>query len=191
MNLRTPFGRGRPGWPPRPRRVATTARRAWTDTARRRASAGDSAESTSAPAGTGFSGTHIATTLSWISSSVGISQSWIEPLPQPSPCGPGSGSTHRLGPPVVIDAVEIVVEHAVALQQAEAARIVVGEGRDHDARRIVERTPEPLAGAGPHRQPVGIVHFGTPVDGGCPSWSRRTSTSRSAARCRSARPERA
>ena len=24
-------------------------------------------------------------------------QSWIDPLPQPSPLGPGNGSTHRLG----------------------------------------------------------------------------------------------
>ncbi len=45
-------------------------------------------------------------------------------------------------------------------------RIVVAEGRGHDARRIVQRPPDVLAAAVPHRQAVGIVHFRAPVDGG-------------------------
>ena len=99
--------------------------------------------------------------LSWISSSVGISMSWIAPLPQ-SPIG----STQARGAQLVAHAVLVMVEVAVALQQAEAARVVVGEARRHGPRRIVERPPDALARAGPHGEAVGIVHLGPPVDGG-------------------------
>ena len=79
--------------------------------------------STSDPAAAGFSGTHMATILSWISSSVGISTSWIAPLPQ--------WPAERLDPEaraaIVIDAILIMIEIAVALHQAETARIVVEE----------------------------------------------------------------
>ena len=51
------------------------------------------------------------------------------------------------GAAVVIDAVEIVVEVPVALEQAEALRALVGEGRGDDPRRVVERAPDALAGA--------------------------------------------
>src|SRR3546814_4663861 len=41
-------------------------------------------------------------------------------------------------PQVVTDAVEVVIEVAVALRQAEAARVVVDEARDGDLRRRSE-----------------------------------------------------
>src|SRR3546814_13256217 len=48
-------------------------------------------------------------------------------------------------PQVVTDAVEVVIEVAVALRQAEAARVVVDEARDGDLRRVVERAPDAFA----------------------------------------------
>ena len=53
------------------------------------------------------------------------------------------------GPAVIGDAVEIVVELAVALQQAEAARALVEEAGDGGVRGVDERPPDALAGAGP------------------------------------------
>ena len=51
-------------------------------------------------------------------------------------------------------------------EQPEALRAPRREGRGDDPRRVVERAPDALAGAGPQRQPVGIVDLGAPVDGG-------------------------
>ena len=61
--------------------------------------------------------------------------------------------------------VEILVmlEDAVALHQAEAARIAVDEGGDGGLDRVAQRAPDPLAGAGVHQQPVGIVQFAAVV----------------------------
>ena len=61
---------------------------------------------------------------------------------------------------VVKDAIQIVIEHAIALKETKAARIVVDEGGNHDARRIVERLPQPLAIARPHRKTVRIMTSG-------------------------------
>ncbi len=58
-----------------------------------------------------------------------------------------------------------MVELAVALQKPVAARMLVREARNRDVRGIVERTPDVLAAAGPHRKPIGIVDFRPPIDG--------------------------
>src|SRR3546814_1910553 len=74
--------------------------------------------------------------------------------------GAGAPGLQRLDPEaraaLVMHAIEIVLERAVALQQAEAARPVVDEGGGGHVLGIVEWPPEPLAGAGPEREPVGI-----------------------------------
>src|SRR6185369_4493143 len=44
--------------------------------------------------------------------------------------------------------VLVVVEVAVTLQQAEAARAVVGERAEADARGVGQRAPDPFAAAG-------------------------------------------
>src|SRR3546814_5345946 len=67
---------------------------------------------------------------------------------------------------LVLHPVLIVVEAAVALRQAEAARVLVREAGEADTRRVAEGAPDPLARTGPHRQPVGIVHLRPPVDHG-------------------------
>ena len=64
---------------------------------------------------------------------------------------------------VVADAVQIVVEHAVALDQAEALGGLVEVAGVEDPGRVVERAPDPLAGPVPDREPVGIVDLGPPV----------------------------
>ena len=46
---------------------------------------------------------------------------------------------------VIVNTVQIVIEIAVALQQAEAARIFIGEGGRDDPRRIVEGPPNSFA----------------------------------------------
>ena len=56
-----------------------------------------------------------------------------------------------------------MVEGAVALDQAEAARVVVDEGRDRRLGGVAERAPDPFAGAGVHQQAVGIVQFGAEI----------------------------
>ncbi len=61
--------------------------------------------------------------------------------------------------------IEIVGEVAVALQEAEAFRIHIGEGVGHDAGRIVQGPPDALAVAQMQGQPVGIVNFRPPVGG--------------------------
>src|SRR3546814_12423675 len=58
------------------------------------------------------------------------------------------------------------MEVAVALRQAEAARVVVDEARDGDLRRVVERAPDAFAAAGPDGEAVGIVHLRAPVHHG-------------------------
>ena len=52
-----------------------------------------------------------------------------------------------------------MIEGAVALQQAEAAHVVVDEDRDGGRRRIAQRPPNVLAGAGVDEQAVGIVQL--------------------------------
>src|SRR3546814_21037741 len=60
-------------------------------------------------------------------------------------------------------AIVIVLERAVALQQAEAARTVVDECGGGHVLGIDEWPREPLAGAGPEREPCGIVDHRAPV----------------------------
>ena len=60
--------------------------------------------------------------------------------------------------------MKIMVERAVALQQAKALGRGVAEGRDRHMRRIVERPPQPPARAGPDGEAVGIVDSRAPVD---------------------------
>ena len=92
------------------------------------------------------------TILSWISTSVGISTSWTAPFPQSL-----NGSTHRR-PAIVEDPVILIaLELAVALQQAEALGRAIEEGRRHHPRRIVQRTPQPLAGAGGDGEAVRVM----------------------------------
>ena len=57
----------------------------------------------------------------------------------------------------------VVVEVAVALHQAEAARVGQREAGHQQAPGVDQRAPEPFAGAREDRQPVGIVHLGTVV----------------------------
>src|SRR6266481_2410095 len=72
----------------------------------------------------------------------------------------------QAGPPVVVDAVVlIVIEISIALKQAEAPGIVVEIRIQMQLRRIDERAPDPFAGAGPHRYAVGIVDLGPPIVG--------------------------
>ena len=52
---------------------------------------------------------------------------------------------------------------AVALQQAEAARVFVEVGIEMHLRRIGQRPPDPLARSGPHRQAVGVMDLRAPI----------------------------
>ena len=54
-------------------------------------------------------------------------------------------------------------EIALALHQAEAARIVVDEGADLKVGRVVERAPELLAAPVLDRKAVGVVHLGAEI----------------------------
>ena len=56
-----------------------------------------------------------------------------------------------------------MVEVAVALEQAETARVVVGEHVEAQVFGIAQRPPDPFAAAGPHRQAVGVVDLRAPV----------------------------
>jgi hypothetical protein len=58
-----------------------------------------------------------------------------------------------------------MVEVAVALQQAEAARVAVHEHVEAQVARVQQRPPDPFAAAGPQRQAVGVVDFRAPVPG--------------------------
>src|SRR5690606_29973771 len=58
----------------------------------------------------------------------------------------------------------VMVEVAIALHEAEASRVHIGKCRSDGAWWIVERPPNTLAGAGPHCQPVRVMHLGAPVD---------------------------
>ena len=91
MNLRTPRGRGKPGTPPLPKRVA--AQRA---SGEAKGSSADQCRrylnSKEPPALAASAGTHIALMLSWISSSVGSSISCTDPRSKPD-----CGSTHSEG----------------------------------------------------------------------------------------------
>ena len=74
----------------------------------------------------------------------------------------------RLDPvarPQLVGEIEILVvaEIPVALQEPEAARVGVEEGRNARRGRIAERPPDPLAGAGMHQEAVGIVQFAAEV----------------------------
>ena len=82
-----------------------------------------------------------------------------------SPAPLTDGLDPDTGAALVSHAVEVMVKDAVALQKAEATRVLVGEGRGHRPRRIVERPPDPLARPAPHAQSVRIVNFRAPVDG--------------------------
>jgi hypothetical protein len=62
--------------------------------------------------------------------------------------------------------VLVALEVAVALDEAEAARVVETKGVHRERPGIVERAPDPLAGAGGEEQPVGVVHLGPEVLGG-------------------------
>ena len=53
----------------------------------------------------------------------------------------------------------IVVEIAVALEQPEAARILVGKRGDPQRVGVDQRPPEPFAAAALQQEAVGIVHF--------------------------------
>ena len=59
-----------------------------------------------------------------------------------------------------------MVEIAVALHEAEALDVVVGESRHDFYARRAQWPPDPFAGAGVHQQAVGIVQFGPPFVGG-------------------------
>ena len=97
--------------------------------------------------------------LSLISVVVGISTRCTAPSPQ-SPIGSTQGARAAL-----VARFEILVgaEIALALHQAEAARIVVDEGADLEVGRIVERAPDLLAAAVLDREAVGIVHLGAEI----------------------------
>ncbi len=47
----------------------------------------------------------------------------------------------------------------IKLQQAEAARVLILIGVELQTLRIVQRTRDPFAAAGPHRQPIAIVNL--------------------------------
>jgi hypothetical protein len=56
-----------------------------------------------------------------------------------------------------------VVEVAVALEEAEAARVVHLEAAHAERLRVVEGAPQPLAGREAEEDAVGVVHLGPPV----------------------------
>ncbi len=79
----------------------------------------------------------------------------------------------RLDPvagPLVIMGLKILVvfEDPIALHQAEAAGIVVAEGRDRLLGRVAQWPPDPLAGPRMHEQAVRIVQFGPEIVGALP-----------------------
>src|SRR6185369_9539578 len=59
--------------------------------------------------------------------------------------------------------VLVIRERTIALKQAEAARIVHLHPARADRRRVVERTPQPLAGVETQQQPVRVVHLRTKI----------------------------
>ena len=76
------------------------------------------------------------------------------------PLAPVADRFHPKARALVIRASEILVFRIalLALDQPEAARPVVGKRTDLQQPRIVQRPPDALAAAVPHREPVGIVH---------------------------------
>ena len=82
--------------------------------------------------------------------------------------------------------VLVVLEVARPLDEAEGARVLVGEGRDLQARRVAQRPPQALARAVDDAQAVAVVDRVAEVVDARPGARGRRSTSRSAARCRSA-----
>src|SRR3546814_2486824 len=61
--------------------------------------------------------------------------------------------------------VEVAAAVAVALHQAEAARVLVAEGADLQGSPVGQRTPDPLAPAGRQQHAVRIVHLRAEVVG--------------------------
>ena len=57
----------------------------------------------------------------------------------------------------------VIAEVAVALQQAEAARVLVEKGRHRRLNRIVERAPDPFARSRMHQEPVRIVQLSAEI----------------------------
>src|ERR1700759_141293 len=57
-----------------------------------------------------------------------------------------------------------MVKVPVSLQQSKSARVSITKRGYFDVLGIVQRSPEMLTGAGPHRQAVGIMHFRPPID---------------------------
>src|SRR5690606_13041734 len=53
-------------------------------------------------------------------------------------------------PALVGHTIQVMVEVAIALHEAEASRVHIGKCRSDGAWWIVERPPNTLAGAGPH-----------------------------------------
>src|SRR5690606_7967079 len=64
----------------------------------------------------------------------------------------------------IVSVVQVVVETAVALRQAEAAGILVQESREHGTGGIVQWAPDAFASLVPQRQAVRVVDLGAPVD---------------------------
>ncbi len=56
-----------------------------------------------------------------------------------------------------------MIEHAIALQQAEAARIGVGEAARNRLGRVAQRAPQPLALAGQQGEAVAVMDLRAPV----------------------------
>src|SRR5690606_26839083 len=75
------------------------------------------------------------------------------------------GFDPQAGSALIVDAIEVVVKDAIPLEQAEAAWVVVGKGGGNGVRGIVQRAPEVFAAAGPDGEAIGVVDFGSPVDG--------------------------
>jgi tetratricopeptide (TPR) repeat protein len=59
--------------------------------------------------------------------------------------------------------VFVLLEVTLALHQPEATRLLIGERVDAHFARVVERPPDPLAGACAQLQSIRIVHLGPPV----------------------------
>ncbi|MCY1367457.1 hypothetical protein D9M69_543920 [compost metagenome] len=67
---------------------------------------------------------------------------------------PGAGAAFVAGFHVFVAG-----EVAVALHQAEAARLLHGERTHHQLARVLQRAPQPLAVPGDHHQAVRVVDF--------------------------------
>ena len=146
MNLRTPFGRSRAG-------LSAIAEPGRDDTRRAGSGSGSSAAQCMRYANArlcprGRLGRHpMATILSWISSSVGISTSWTAPRPsrpvaRSRPRADGRKTRRR--------------DSGRNCGRAAAGRIPSGclsREREVMTRRVVERTPDALAAAGPMARP--------------------------------------